>query len=72
MTIMWTWRKGVRLLREKTSRQDVPLDQFIAAVERKSEHAPVVVPGTAIFLTATPRYDPGRSVAQHQAQSCAP
>ncbi len=58
MTIMWTWRKGVRLLREKTSRQDVPLDQFIAAVERKSEHAPVVVPGTAIFLTATPDTTP--------------
>ncbi|RVL94201.1 potassium transporter Kup [Sinorhizobium meliloti] len=58
MTIMWTWRKGVRLLREKTSRQDVPLDQFIAAVERRSEHAPVVVPGTAIFLTATPDTTP--------------
>ncbi len=49
MTLMWTWRKGVRILREKTARQDVPLDTFIAAVERKSEHAPVVVPGTAIF-----------------------
>jgi KUP system potassium uptake protein len=58
MAIMWTWRKGVRLLREKTSRLEVPLDQFIAAVERKSEHAPVEVPGTAIFLTATPDTTP--------------
>ncbi|MCA1367125.1 potassium transporter Kup [Bradyrhizobium sp. BRP14] len=58
MTLMWTWRKGVRLLREKTARHEIPLDQFIAAVERKSEHAPVVVPGTAIFLTATPDTTP--------------
>ncbi|WP_341353115.1 potassium transporter Kup (plasmid) [Rhizobium sp. T1470] len=53
MAMMWTWRKGVRLLREKTTRSEVPLNQFIAAIERKSEHAPVLVPGTAIFLTAT-------------------
>ncbi|MBB4188825.1 KUP system potassium uptake protein [Sinorhizobium terangae] len=58
MTLMWTWRVGTRLVREKTSRQDVPLDRFIAAVERKSEHAPVVVPGTAIFLTASPDTTP--------------
>jgi KUP system potassium uptake protein len=55
---MWTWRRGVALLREKTARLEVPLDQFIAAVERKSEHAPVEVPGTAIFLTATPETTP--------------
>ncbi|AUX78567.1 potassium transporter Kup [Sinorhizobium fredii] len=58
MTLMWTWRKGVRILREKTARQDVPLDRFIAAAERKTEHAPIVVPGTAIFLTATPDMTP--------------
>ncbi|NRP72835.1 Low affinity potassium transport system protein kup [Ensifer psoraleae] len=58
ITMMWTWRKGVRLLREKTARQDIPLSQFIAMVERKSEHAPVDVPGTAIFLTATPDTTP--------------
>ncbi|ASY66610.1 Kup system potassium uptake protein (plasmid) [Sinorhizobium sojae CCBAU 05684] len=58
MTMMWTWRKGVKLLREKTTRQEIPLSQFIAAVERTSEHAPVIVPGTAIFLTATPDTTP--------------
>ncbi|MDX0568594.1 potassium transporter Kup, partial [Sinorhizobium medicae] len=58
MTTMWTWRKGVSLLREKTARQDIPLSQFMAMVERKSEHAPVEVPGTAIFLTATPDTTP--------------
>ncbi|RVG00779.1 potassium transporter Kup, partial [Sinorhizobium meliloti] len=58
ITMMWTWRKGVSLLREKTARQDIPLSQFMAMVERKSEHAPVQVPGTAIFLTATPDTTP--------------
>ncbi|WP_085033686.1 potassium transporter Kup [Ensifer aridi] len=58
MALMWTWRKGVRLLREKTTRSEVPLNQFIAAIGRKSEHAPVLVPGTAIFLTATPDTTP--------------
>lgn len=58
MTMMWTWRKGVKLLRDKTARHEIPLSQFIAAAERKSEHAPVVVPGTAIFLTATPDTTP--------------
>ena len=58
MTVMLTWRSGARILREKTARQDVPFDKFVAAVERKSEHAPVVVPGTAIFLTATPDMTP--------------
>ena len=58
ITMMWTWRKGIGLLREKTARQDIPLNQFITMVERKSEHAPVDVPGTAIFLTATPDTTP--------------
>ncbi|RVN04169.1 potassium transporter Kup, partial [Sinorhizobium meliloti] len=58
ITMMWTWRKGVSVLREKTARQDIPLSQFMAIVERKSEHAPVQVPGTAIFLTATPDTTP--------------
>ncbi|PJR16023.1 potassium transporter Kup [Sinorhizobium meliloti] len=58
ITMMWTWRKGIGLLREKTARQDIPLNQFITMVERKSEHAPVDVPGTAIFLTATPETTP--------------
>ncbi|PII37879.1 potassium transporter Kup [Sinorhizobium meliloti CCBAU 01290] len=58
ITMMWTWRKGIKLLREKIARQDIPLSRFIAMVERKSEHAPVDVPGTAIFLTATPETTP--------------
>jgi KUP system potassium uptake protein len=51
MVIMWTWTRGSRLLREKTARNDVPLELFIRSIE-KSSHAPVTVPGTAIFLTS--------------------
>ena len=54
MVMMWTWRKGTLLLREKTERNHIPLDKFIASIERKSEHAPVEVPGTAVFLTGVP------------------
>ncbi|MCJ9668977.1 MULTISPECIES: potassium transporter Kup [unclassified Neorhizobium] len=58
MILMWTWRKGTLLLREKAARNDVPLETFIASVERKSEPAPAEVPGTAVFLTSVPDKTP--------------
>jgi KUP system potassium uptake protein len=58
MLVMWTWRKGTLFLREKTARNDVPLEQFIKLIERKSAHAPVSVPGTAVFLTSLPHMTP--------------
>jgi KUP system potassium uptake protein len=51
MLIMWTWTRGSHLLREKTARNDIPLDTFIRSIE-KSQHPPVTVPGTAVFLTS--------------------
>ncbi len=51
MVIMWTWTKGSRLLREKTARNDIPLEKFVHSIE-KSSHAPATVPGTAVFLTS--------------------
>ncbi|KQV43934.1 MULTISPECIES: potassium transporter Kup [unclassified Rhizobium] len=51
MIIMWTWTRGSNFLREKTARNDVPLDVFIRSIE-KSKHPPVTVPGTAVFLTS--------------------
>jgi KUP system potassium uptake protein len=54
MVMMWTWRKGTLLLREKAERNHVPLDTFITSIERKSEHAPAEVPGMAVFLTGVP------------------
>ncbi|MBK5568954.1 potassium transporter Kup [Ensifer sp. SSB1] len=59
MILMWTWRKGTLFLREKSARNDIPLESFIAAIERKSDHAPAQVPGTAVFLTSVPDKAPG-------------
>jgi KUP system potassium uptake protein len=51
MLVMYTWRRGSRLLFEKTRRQEIPLDELVRMLERKP---PVRVPGTAVFLTSTP------------------
>ncbi|WP_082477073.1 potassium transporter Kup [Rhizobium sp. Leaf371] len=52
--VMWTWRRGTKILQDKTHHTNIPLAAFIKSIERKSEHAPVEVPGTAIFLTSDP------------------
>ncbi|MFK0204743.1 potassium transporter Kup [Agrobacterium sp. NPDC090283] len=61
--VMWTWTKGSHYLRDKISRNDISLDTFIASIERSitggSRSAPVVVPGTAVFLTSVPDKAPG-------------
>ncbi len=51
MVVMYTWRRGSRLLFEKTRRQEISLDHLVQMLERKP---PVRVPGTAVFLTSTP------------------
>ncbi|WP_426125172.1 potassium transporter Kup [Pararhizobium sp. PWRC1-1] len=56
--IMWTWRRGTKILHDKTRHTDIPLASFVKSIERKSEHAPVSVPGTAIFLTSDPESTP--------------
>ncbi|MDO9415665.1 potassium transporter Kup [Pararhizobium sp.] len=56
--VMWTWMRGTRILHEKTRHTDIPLPAFIKSIEKKSEHAPVEVPGTAIFLTSDPESTP--------------
>jgi KUP system potassium uptake protein len=55
MTIMYTWRRGSRLLFEKTRKSEVPLDPLVATLERKP---PQLVPGTAVFLTSDPTCAP--------------
>jgi KUP system potassium uptake protein len=55
MTIMYTWRRGSRLLFEKTRRQEMPLRDLVARLERKP---PQRVPGTAVFLTSDPHSAP--------------
>jgi KUP system potassium uptake protein len=55
LMIMYTWRRGTRLLMEKTRRLETPLDQLVAMLERKP---PIRVPGTAVFLTSDPHSAP--------------
>jgi KUP system potassium uptake protein len=55
MVLMYTWRRGSRLLFEKTRRQETPLDALVAMLEKKP---PLVVPGTAVFLTGDPTSAP--------------
>jgi KUP system potassium uptake protein len=62
MLTMWTWTKGSKYLKEKTAKNDIPLETFISSIEssieRESSSAPVTVPGTAIFLTSVPDRTP--------------
>ncbi|WEZ84999.1 potassium transporter Kup [Rhizobium sp. 32-5/1] len=58
VVIMWTWRRGTKILHDKTRHTDIPLPSFVKSIERKSAHAPVEVPGTAIFLTSDPESTP--------------
>lgn len=58
VVVMWTWRRGSRILVEKAKANNIPIDKFIEMVSRESEHAPVTVPGTAIFLTSDPGFAP--------------
>ncbi len=53
--VILTWRRGTRLLSEKTRRIEVPLDSLLHSLEKKPPH---VVPGTAVFLTSDPEFAP--------------
>ncbi|HMJ45073.1 MAG TPA: potassium transporter Kup [Pseudolabrys sp.] len=55
MTVMYTWRRGSRLLVQKTRKQEIPLDFLVANLEKKP---PIRVPGTAVFLTGDPGFAP--------------
>src|ERR1043165_2183148 len=64
-----TWRRGTRILAQKTSKTEVPLDALLSSLERKPPH---IVPGTAVFLTSDPDFAPtallpcGRGSPSHQ------
>ena len=55
MVLMITWRRGTRLVMERTRRTEVPLDTIVQSLEKGSV---VRVPGTAVFLTSDPDYTP--------------
>ena len=51
VTVMWTWVRGSRYLFDKTRRNEIPLD-FLA--DNLAKKPPILVPGTAVFLTSDP------------------
>jgi KUP system potassium uptake protein len=55
MLIIFTWRKGAKILAAKTRRLETPLDGLIWALEKSP---PTSVPGTAVFLSADPASAP--------------
>jgi len=55
MLVMYTWRRGSRILFAKTRRLETPLDDLVRILEKKP---PQRVPGTAVFLTSDPKSAP--------------
>jgi KUP system potassium uptake protein len=55
MLVMYTWRRGTRILYAKTRRLETPLDDLVRILEKKP---PQRVPGTAVFLTSDPKSAP--------------
>jgi len=55
MLVMYTWRRGSRLLFDKTRKQETPLRGLVAQLEKRP---PAHVPGTAVFLTSDPTSAP--------------
>jgi KUP system potassium uptake protein len=51
MLLMYTWRRGTRLLFEKSRKLEFPLADLVTMLEKKP---PQRVPGTAVFLTSDP------------------
>src|ERR1700744_5472646 len=57
MLLMYTWRRGSRLLFEKARKLEFPLADLVAMLEKRP---PQRVPGTAVFLTTDPASAPTR------------
>jgi KUP system potassium uptake protein len=55
VTVMLTWRRGTRILLEKTRKTDVPLGELVGMLEKSRPHQ---VKGTAVFLTSDPEIAP--------------
>jgi KUP system potassium uptake protein len=53
--LMYTWRRGSRLLFEKSRKLEFPLADLVAMLEKRP---PQRVPGTAVFLTSDPMSAP--------------
>jgi KUP system potassium uptake protein len=62
--IMLTWRRGAKIFATKTRRLETPIEVLIKSLEKSP---PPRLPGTAVFLTATPDSAPDRALTQSQA-----
>jgi len=51
-TLMATWKRGRQILGARLQEEVLPLDLFLADIERKP---PLRVPGTAVFMTGSPQ-----------------
>ena len=49
MLVMYTWRRGSRILFQKTRKLEIPLAALVSSLEKKP---PQRVPGSAVFLTS--------------------
>lgn len=55
VTLMMTWRRGTRIIIEKTRKVDVPLSELVSMLQKSQPHR---VRGTAVFLTSDPETAP--------------
>jgi KUP system potassium uptake protein len=55
MLLMYTWRRGSRLLFEKSRKLEFPLADLVAMLEKRPPHR---ISGTAVFLTSDPKNAP--------------
>jgi KUP system potassium uptake protein len=55
MLLMYTWRRGSRLLFEKSRKLEFPLLDLVEMLEKRPPHR---IPGTAVFLTSDPDFAP--------------
>lgn len=55
VSVMWIWIRGSRSLARKTYSSEVPLEFIIDQVNKRP---PVIISGTAVFLTGDPRAAP--------------
>jgi KUP system potassium uptake protein len=53
--VMWTWRRGSRILFAKTRKSEVPLVDLVRSLSKRPPHC---VPGTAVFFTSDPESTP--------------
>jgi KUP system potassium uptake protein len=55
MLLMWTWRRGTRILADKTRGSEVPLAGLVESLEKRPPHQ---IAGTAVFFTSDPESAP--------------